>query len=422
LLDRAGSWDAVRDAKLGALHALLAETHPQDKVLIFSQFADTVTYLAQELAARGVAGVAGVTGASDDPTALARRFSPRSNDVILPPGDELRVLVATDLLSEGQNLQDAAIVVNYDLPWAVIRLVQRAGRVDRIGQRATSVTCYSFLPSEGVERLLRLRERMRQRLRENAEVVGADEAFFDDESTRQIVDLYHERAGILEGPDEGEVDLASQALQIWKDSIAADPSLEGAIRRLQPVVHATRERRPEDTQSPGVIVFVRTAHDTDALAYIDEHGRTVTASPTEVLRLSACRADTPALPHREDHHALVAAGVEEIALEEATTGGQLGARSGPRYKVFERMKRLTGAKQGTLFGRPLQAALDAMYRHPLQASAAEALSRQLRSGIDDGALADFVMILHEEGRLCFAPDESDDHSREPSIVCSMGIR
>lgn len=52
----------------------------------------------------------------------------------MAPGQEVRVLIATDLLSEGQNLQDAFIVVNYDLPWAVIRLVQRAGRVDRIGQ------------------------------------------------------------------------------------------------------------------------------------------------------------------------------------------------------------------------------------------------------------------------------------------------
>ena len=71
------------------------------------------------------------------------------------PADELRVLVATDVLSEGQNLQDAAIVVNYDLPWAIIRLVQRAGRVDRIGQHSDIIYCYTFLPAEGVERILR---------------------------------------------------------------------------------------------------------------------------------------------------------------------------------------------------------------------------------------------------------------------------
>ena len=117
--------------------------------------------------------------------------------------DELRVLVATDVLSEGQNLQDAAIVVNYDLPWAIIRLIQRAGRVDRIGQKAEKILCYSFLPADGVERIIRLRARVRQRLQENAEVVGTDEAFFeDDQNDQAVLDLYNEKAGILDGDAE----------------------------------------------------------------------------------------------------------------------------------------------------------------------------------------------------------------------------
>jgi superfamily II DNA/RNA helicase len=67
------------------------------------------------------------------------------------------------------------MVVNYDLAWAIIRLIQRAGRVDRIGQLADEIQCYTFLPAEGVERIIRLRARVRQRLQENAEVVGTDE-------------------------------------------------------------------------------------------------------------------------------------------------------------------------------------------------------------------------------------------------------
>jgi superfamily II DNA/RNA helicase len=93
----------------------------------------------------------------------------------------VRVLICTDVLSEGQNLQDSNVVVNFDLPWAIIRLIQRAGRVDRIGQRAEEIHCYSFLPADGVEQLIQLRERIRQRLQENAEVVGTDEAFFEDD-------------------------------------------------------------------------------------------------------------------------------------------------------------------------------------------------------------------------------------------------
>lgn len=183
ILRQCEAWDPAEDAKLAALVDLLTRQHPNEKVLVFTQFADTVDYLTQQLKARGLQAVEGVTGDSDDPTALAWRFSPQSNDKRerIAPADEVRVLIATDVLSEGQNLQDAHLVVNYDLPWAIIRLIQRAGRVDRIGQLAEAITCYSFLPAEGVERIIRLRERVRIRLAQNAEVVGTDEAFFEDE-------------------------------------------------------------------------------------------------------------------------------------------------------------------------------------------------------------------------------------------------
>ena len=96
----------------------------------------------------------------EDPTGvcLAGDLAPESNKKRdkVDAEEELRVLVATDVLSEGQNLQDAAIVVNFDLPWAIIRLIQRAGRVDRIGQKSERIpVSYSFLPADGVENLIR---------------------------------------------------------------------------------------------------------------------------------------------------------------------------------------------------------------------------------------------------------------------------
>lgn len=215
ILQRCGSREASQDAKRHALTALLTQQHPHEKVLIFSQFADTVRYLTAQLKTCGSAACAGVTGDSADPTTLAWRFSPVSNRKreIVAGTDELRVLIATDVLSEGQNLQDAAIVVNYALPWAIIRLIRRAGRVDRIGQQADTIHCYTFLPADGIVRLIRLRERVRTRLQQNAEVtVSTDEVFCEDElSTTRLLDLYNEKAGILDDETDNEVDLASQA-------------------------------------------------------------------------------------------------------------------------------------------------------------------------------------------------------------------
>jgi superfamily II DNA or RNA helicase len=417
-----GPWDPTQDAKLQALWTLLSKKHPSDKVLIFTQFADTVRYLVEQLQARGLTQVAGVTGDSENPTALAWRFSPVSNGKRdqVSWDEELRVLVATDVLSEGQNLQDCSIVVNFDLPWAIIRLIQRAGRVDRIGQRAENILCYSFLPADGVERIIRLRSRVRQRLQENAEVLGTDEAFFEGDSRHRILDLYHEKAGILDGEAETEVDLASYAYQIWKNAITADPSLQKTIPELPPVVYATKAHQPTDKEPAGVLVYLRTAEGNDALAWIDQNGNSVTESQFAILKAAECTPDTPALPRQENHHALVRKGVELIVTEEKTVGGQLGRPSGARFRTYERLKRYADQVKGTLFeSEELRRAIDDIYRYPLRPTAIDTLNRQLRSGIADDDLAQLVVALRAEDRLCLIHEK--EQTQEPRIICSMGL-
>ena len=421
LLDRVGTWQAERDAKLQALYRLVTEQHPDEKVLVFSQFADTVRYLRRGLQAAGVERVAGVTGTSEDPTALAYRFSPCSNGKDAAPEEEVRVLLATDVLSEGQNLQDAHIVVNFDLPWALIRLVQRAGRVDRIGQRADEILCYSFLPAEGVEKIINLRARVRQRLEENAEVVGSDERFFEDgEAPQELVDLYSEKAGLLDGDDaEGEVDLASQAYSIWQAAIRRQPRLKKIVEGLPGVVYATKPHGETDVGPEGVLTYVRTAQGTDALVWLDRHGRSVTESPLAILKAAECEPGTPALERLPEHHALVEKGVELVHREGRRIGGQLGRRAGAKFRTYERLK-------GFLDGNPLFAtdalkrALQALYTHPLTEAATGTLNRQLRTGIEDDALADLVTSLHDEERLVVVHDGKGEG--EPQIICSLGLR
>ena len=423
LLQTYGAWDPTKDAKLDALHTLLTETFPGRKALVFSQFADTVLYLEAQLKSRGVEDMAGVTGNSADPTQLAWQFSPHSNQ--RPgrdtPERELRVLVATDVLSEGQNLQDCHVVVNYDLPWAIIRLIQRAGRVDRIGQKAEEILCHSFLPADGVERIINLRNRVRTRLRENAEVVGADEAFFEDESDSQaIVNLYNERAGILDGDPDGEVDLASHAYQIWKNATSADPRLEKAVADLPDVVFSSRQHMPIAQRPEGVLVFMRTADGNDALAYVDREVRSITESQLEILSAAECRPDTPAQPHHESHHQLVVEGVRHVVREEKRVGGQLGRPSGARFRTYTRLKQYAETIKGQLFDvDALHKAIDDIYRYPLRQSAVDTLNRQLRSGVDDAQLAEIVMSLREEDRLSLTGDDAE--AQEPQIICSLGL-
>ena len=433
ILQLAGDWQPAKDEKLAELEKLLTKTHPHEKVLLFSQFADTVSYLNEQLRARGLKKFAAVTGDTEDPSDFARRFSPESNKARekVSASDELRVLVATDVLSEGQNLQDAAIVVNYDLPWAIIRLIQRAGRVDRIGQKSEEILCYSFLPADGVERLIRLRARVRQRLQENAEVVGTDETFFEDEKHDGLIrDLFTEKSGILDDPEDNEVDLASLAYQIWKNACDIDPALKKTIPDMANVVFSTKALSAVPPKpagaggakpDSGVMVYVRTADGNDALAWVDEQGHTVTESQHEILRAAACEPATPALPRLATHHALVQQAVTGIQNEQATTGGQLGKPASARRRVYERLKDYAAQVKDSLFDiKPLHQAIDAIYETPLTEAARDLLNREMKSGIDVEKLVELVLSLHEEDRLCVPQDDAE--AREPKIICSLGIR
>lgn len=428
LLGIYGPWSPGEDRKLATLIDLVRRRHADQKVLVFTQFADTARYLARELLRAGVKRIDAATGASADPYALACRFSPCSNQRKFKKNDELRVLVCTDVLSEGQNLQDCNIVVNYDLPWAIIRLIQRVGRVDRIGQGADEIQCYSFLPAEGVERLIRLRERIQRRLSENAEVVGTDEAFFEDDDVQALRDLYHEKTGVLDDNDD-EVDLASYAWQIWKDATESNAELARTVEALPPVVYAARKFSPDGERlaslgnlaaQGGALVYVKSPDDNDHLAWIGQDGKPVTESQFLVLKAAECPPDTHPVKRADNHHELVAAGLELAVQQDKATGGGLGRPSAPRRRTYDRLKQYARAQADTLFrDQDLERALDDMYQHPLLETAADLLNRLLRSGVADRDLAEAVKTLREEGRLTYS--EEDAARREPRIVCSLGL-
>jgi SNF2 family DNA or RNA helicase len=422
ILSLGRDWDPTEDRQLNALHTLLTETHREDKVLVFTQFAATAYYLTEQLKLRGMKRIECVTGASEDPTVLAHRFSPRSNlksDTI--KGDyELRVLITTDVLSEGQNLQDAHIVLNYDLPWAIIRLIQRAGRVDRIGQGAKTILCYSFLPEDGIEKIIKLRSRLTNRIRQNAEVVGSDETFFDGDPVN-LADLYNEKSGILDGEeDDSEVDLASYAYQIWKNATDADPELVRIIPDLPNMIYGTK-RNDETPDKEGVIVYTRTSNENDMLAWVDSEGRMITQSQYAILKAAQCTASTPPQNRLDNHHGLVKKAIDFIREDEKNTGGSLGRKSGVKYHAYMRLKRYCENIENTLFANEqLKKAVDDIYKYPLKELSRETLHRQLKAGITDEQLSELVVSLREDDKLVIVNGD-DQPNREPQIICSLGI-
>lgn len=417
------NWDPKEDRQLNALYELINTTHLNEKVLVFTQFADTANYLTEQLKKKGVNQIDCVTGENKNPTELAYRFSPNSNQKSekVKTNDELRVLISTDVLSEGQNLQDAHIIVNYDLPWAIIRLIQRAGRVDRIGQKSEQILCYSFLPEDGIEKIINLRKRLTQRIEENANVVGSDETFFDGDPIN-LHDLYNENSGILDGDDdESEVDLASLAYQIWKKATDDNPQLNKIIPDMPNVVYATKNNI-EYPDYEGVIIYTRTSEDNDVLTWVDKKGKIITQSQHTILKAAQCSPNSKAVEKMDNHHDLVKSGIDFISDEEINIGGSLGKKTGVKYRVYTRLDSFCKKIENSAFvNENLKKAIDDIYKYPLKESARETLSRQMKAGISDVQLAALLISLREEDKLVINNDD-DDLKNEVHIICSLGLK
>jgi len=182
LLSAARQVDASRDAKLNALRDTIAHKcqHPTNagnrKVIVFTAFADTAHYLYENLAhwAKETLGLdtALVTGSGRNQSTLPKlgkdlgsiltAFSPRSKErpEELTNEGELDLLIATDCISEGQNLQDCDWLVNYDIHWNPVRIIQRFGRIDRIGSPNEQIQLVNFWPNMELDEYINLEQRV----------------------------------------------------------------------------------------------------------------------------------------------------------------------------------------------------------------------------------------------------------------------
>jgi superfamily II DNA or RNA helicase len=419
LLDRFGNWDSTRDSKVNVLVDMLRNDHPGEKVLVFTEYVDTADYVAGALRAAGVEHVGLVSGETDNPAAVARRFSPDSNalpghqdDAAQNVGDPIDVLVATDVLSEGQNLQDCHIIVNYDLPWAIIRIIQRAGRVDRIGQKSDVVHVY-LISHDNVEQQLDLRRRIKARLGAAAEAFGSDEQFFGTEQEINILDdFYNGRVTEDLAEAEGEADAVSEAWLVWTNAQQHHAATAAKVLGLPDMVYSTRGQYMNE-KGGSVACYICTTSGVDAFAVSiddDAGGQTeYLLTPVEALRIFQAQPDTATAPPLEDFFNRQQALVHGPLTTETVAEGNL---RGIRKWAWER---LAG---DNLFGDKASVALNALHERPLTEHATTRLSQARRNRYSLEDLADLLNQLNSEDRLVIRSTDSDTIR----VVCSLGVR
>lgn len=321
--DLVASMDKVRpedDAKLQHLQDVItrkigAPINPGNKkVLIFTAFADTANYLFANLApfAKDLGLHTGKVTGSDSPKTTLKKsydfqgvltlFSPRSKekDVILPDEPaEIDILIGTDCISEGQNLQDCDYLINYDIHWNPVRIIQRYGRIDRIGSPNSQIQLVNYWPDISLDEYINLKERVENRM-VIADMVGTgddnvltaksgDIAYRKDQLKRlqeEVIDLEDVKTGVSItdlGLNDFRMDLLNYAKQ------------HGELDNLPNGMHAVVPAQAQMGLRPGVIFALKNIHDTVNinqqnrlhpfyLVYIADDGEII-ADHTEVKRL-----------------------------------------------------------------------------------------------------------------------------------------
>jgi hypothetical protein len=309
------------DTKLQHLKSLIASKidtpiNPGNKkVLIFTAFADTANYLYENLASEllrtkglhtgrvtGSDGPKSTLAKSYDFQSLLTLFSPRSKekDLVLPeePG-EIDVLIGTDCISEGQNLQDCDYVVNYDIHWNPVRIIQRFGRIDRIGSHNRQIQLVNYWPDISLDEYINLKERVENRMviadvtatgDDNVLTAKSSEIAYRKDQLRRLQDEVIELEDVKTGISITDLGLNDFRMDLL-NYVKANSELENVPRGMQAVVPA----QPELGLKPGVIFALRNIHDSVNanqqnrlhpyyLVYIGRDGEII-ADHTEAKRL-----------------------------------------------------------------------------------------------------------------------------------------
>ena len=223
LLAAAKQVDAARDAKLAALRQMIEDKcrHPinsgNQKIIVFTAFSDTAHYLYAQLApwAKSTLGIdaALVTGSAGIQTTLPglrksmsgvlSAFAPRAKErpEELAAEGEIDLLIATDCISEGQNLQDCDWLINYDIHWNPVRIIQRFGRIDRIGSPNESIQLVNFWPNMELEEYINLEQRVSGRMVLLDISATGEENLIEQQSGNPMNDLEYRRKQLLKLQD-----------------------------------------------------------------------------------------------------------------------------------------------------------------------------------------------------------------------------
>jgi len=421
---------ADQDDKLQTLKAKLFEGKAplsSKKCLIFTQFTDTAKYLNEHLNPNQNPKIDVIYGSGKNKMLTAARFSPSANPQVKVPANqpEIDLLIATDVMSEGLNLQDCDQVINYDLHWNPVRLIQRFGRIDRIGSRHDHIFGYNFLPEAGLEAGLGLTEILQRRINEINAILGGDSAILSPKEqlqTEAFIAIYRgDTIERFEETDEDELVDLVEAEELIRQIRNADPMLFARISELSDGVRSTRKDR-----LAGAIVHCK-AGQYQQLFLVNNEGQIVKRNLAEVLAVLQCKPDEMTLHTPANHNVLVSDvlkrfkhEVEQIRAEMKIATPLSNAQ---RYIMEHFAIHLHTLHHETEISRISR--LSEFVKQPPTDLVKKEMNQIQRAGIRGRELVDIVERMIERFNLKGSP-QKDAHEAltdpmEAYIVCSLGL-
>jgi superfamily II DNA or RNA helicase len=423
-----------KDAKLQVLLTGLKKGILQErgKVLIFSQYADTVQYLFENINPNGRRpDIESIYGTGKSKARMAARFSPLSNPHIEVRDEEgVNILVATDVMSEGLNLQDCDVIVNYDLHWNPVRLIQRLGRIDRIGTENERVWGFNFLPELKLEKNLGLHDILRKRIQEIHDTIGEDAAILDkdEQINEDTMFAIYEKKGTqltLFEEEEGEFLDVSEAEELMRNLRTKEPE---EFRRIAALRDGIRSARGVSS-GLGRYVLCQ-AGKYQQLFFTDANGEVTSREIPLVLGRIKCSRSEPTAVLPKDHNQVVMKVLktfsDEVRHRQAQMQHGLSLTTAQNYVLRELRAFYSQLKEADTDLKAQVVKLEEAFKRPVTAALRRQLNTLRRNGVIGNLLVRALTDLyHDHGLHERVYEERRLHEQEseevPRIICSEAL-
>ena len=324
-------WDAVKlDPKLDEFIRQMRERlfdpkrNPQHKLVVFSESAETTVYLKERLTELGFKKVLAVDAGNRH---VLRNTIRENFDANLPHNEhrsDYDIIISTEVLAEGVNLHRANVIVNYDTPWNATRLMQRLGRVNRIGSVAPVIHNCLFYPTAQVDDDIELRKKALMKLQAFHSALGEDSQIYSLDEEVQNFGLFD--AEVQEERDEHLVFLME--LRKFKE----DHPEQFRLIRNMPM--RARTGRKDKTKTGSTVCFIRNAR-RDAFYFVAGDDRLEELTFVECARIFKADLPEKSVPLHENHHAQVSQAKDDFSAKlhaEITQAQGVDVHQGPNEK------------------------------------------------------------------------------------------